>query len=67
MARRIEYTGVPCECGNPMFVRIVTLGAGIESRRGPSCWFDECSAHRGFEEAAARRVAARNALVGLSR
>jgi len=63
----VEYTGEPCECGRPLFARVVTLGVGVESRRGPSCWFDDCSVHRSFEEAAASRVAARNALVGVGR
>ena len=61
MARRIEYAGVLCECGEPMFSRIVTLGVGVESRRGPTCWLDECSAHQSWQDAAERRAAARNA------
>lgn len=63
VARRIEYSDESCECGQPMYARVVTLGPGVESRRGPSCWSDECSAHRSWLEAAERRVEARNALV----
>jgi hypothetical protein len=63
VARRIEYAGVLCECGEPMFSRIVTLGVGVESRRGPTCWLDECSLHRSWLAAAEQRAAARNALL----
>jgi hypothetical protein len=67
VARRIEFTGEVCECGEPTFARVVTLGLGVESRRGPSCWLDECAIHRSWQDAAARRVEARNARVALSR
>jgi len=46
MTRRNEYTGEMCECGRPLYVRVVTVGARPESRRGPSCWNSECSIHR---------------------
>jgi hypothetical protein len=63
VARRIEYSGELCECGEPMFSRVVTLGVGVESRRGPTCWLDECWVHRSWLQAADRRAAARNALL----
>jgi hypothetical protein len=50
MARHYEYTGEDCKCGHPMYVRVVTIGSRAESRRGPSCWFDECSRHRSWRE-----------------
>ncbi len=45
MARRHEYTGEVCQCGNPMYVRVVSVGDRPESRRGPSCWYDDCPRH----------------------
>jgi hypothetical protein len=45
MARRHEYTGEVCQCGNPMYVRVVQAGDRPESRRGPSCWYESCPLH----------------------
>lgn len=45
MARRNEYTGDTCACGRPMYVRVVQVGTNPESRRGPSCWYDDCPEH----------------------
>lgn len=45
MPRTNEYIGQTCECGHPMYVRVVRIGSRPESRRGPSCWYDECPRH----------------------
>lgn len=57
VARRNDYTGDQCDRGHPMYFRVVTVGSGSESRRGPSCWFDDCPVHRAWQEAAGRRNA----------
>jgi hypothetical protein len=45
MSRQHEYTGETCECGHPMYTRVVKIGSRPEARRGPSCWHDECVRH----------------------
>jgi hypothetical protein len=49
MSRRNEYTGETCENGHAMTFRVVRIGAGPESRRGPTCWHAECSQHRQWQ------------------
>lgn len=50
MSRHNEYTGETCVCGRPMYYRIVQLGGRPESRRGPSCWYEDCAEQLRWQE-----------------
>jgi len=56
MARRNEYTGEQCSRGHPLYVRVVTGASRPESRRGPSCWHDECPTHREWQASVKQRT-----------
>ncbi len=55
MPRRNEYTGEICDYGHAMYIRVVTIPSKAESRRGPTCWLEDCPFHRRWQELQPRR------------
>lgn len=48
-----EYTGEDCEFGHPEYYQVLEFGTfggqGHEKRRGPTCWYANCEAHRRWQ------------------
>lgn len=56
-----EYTGQNCDYGHPTYYQVLeirALGHSQERRRGPTCWYADCEAHKQWQ---AQREQARRA------
>ena len=48
-----DYTGEECEYGHLTYYQVVEIGYRDE-QRGPSCWRDDCEAHKRWTAAEQR-------------